>query len=120
MNNMKKWFKTMELLHEVEVAPFNPIPKEIEEKHRLHEATMQKLRKLLEVLPLEEDEKDDIEDKVFVRSCATLGLYSYSLNEKGIITHTTPRGKEFICKLNCADKPVPKNYRKSLELFVKG
>lgn len=105
--------------------PFNPIPKEIEEKHKLHETTMQKLRKILEVLPLEEDEedeedeKDDIENKVFVRSCATLGLCNYSLDEKGIITHKTSKGKELIRRLRCADKPVPKNYRKSLELFVK-
>ena len=119
MNNMQKWAKTMELLHDVEIPPFNPIPKEIEEKHKLHETTMQKLRKILEVLPLEEDEKDDIEDKVFVRSCATLGLYNYSLDEKGIITHKTSKGRELIRRLRCADKPVPKNYRKSLEFFIK-
>ncbi len=119
MNNLQKWTKSMEMLHNLEVAPFNPMSKESERKHKLHEATMQKLRKLLDSLPLVEDEKDDIEDKIFIRSCATLGLYGYSVTEKGIITHKTAKGKELICKLNCADKPVPKNYRKALEMFVR-
>lgn len=120
MSNEEKYFNTMEALHDIEVAPFNPIPKEIEEAHKLHNATMSKIKKLLDILPLDEDEKDEIEDKIFVRSCATLGLYGYFLNEKGFITHKTSKGKELICRLRCADKPVSKNYRKSLELFVKG
>ena len=118
--NLKKWANTMEMLHSVNVPPFNPISPKVEEAHKLHNATMSKIRKLLDILPLEEDEKDDIEDKIFIRSCAILELYGYSLDEKGVITHKTAKGQELICKLKCADKPVPKNYRKSLELFVKG
>lgn len=122
MNNMEKWFKTMEYLQEVEVAPFNPnFSQEGYNKALLHKKVMQKARRILVNIPnkyLTEDQKDILEDRLFVISCSVLGLYSYYLDSYNCPWHNTKKGQDLICEVGLFNVPLNKNMKQTLEKFV--
>ena len=124
MNNMERWFKAMEWLHDVEVEPFNPhFSQEAYNNALLHKKVMIKARKILDKIPaplLSEDQKDILEDRLFVMSCSILRLYSYSLDRNNCPRHRTDKGQELIGRVGLYGEPIPRNMKQALERFVNG
>lgn len=95
MTNEEKWANTLEKLHDIKLAPFNPNYNEMTE---LQSKFMRKLRK--ELAKLDDNDIhgasvvcDNIEDLCQVFSCAVANLYSYSI-KGGKIKHPTERGQK--------------------------
>lgn len=111
MNNIETWFKMMELLHEIKVAPLNPdFSQEKYDNARLHEKVMIKVRHFLASVPsciIPEEDKDMIEDRMMIVSCAVLGLYSYHLNAGGYPRHSTSRGNDLIRRTGLLQERIP-------------
>ena len=96
MTNEEKWANTLEKLHNVEVAPFNPdYNEEYAKMAELQSKFMYKIRK--ELTKLETKDNEDIlckiEDLCYVYSSAINNMYNYSI-EDGKIKHTTDRGQK--------------------------
>jgi len=96
MNNMKRWENTLEKLHDIEPAPFNPdYNEEYAKMAELQAKFMYKIRKELSKIETNDNEEilNKIEDLCYVYSSAINNMYSYSI-ENGKIKHTTERGQK--------------------------
>lgn len=97
MTNEEKWANTLEKLHNIEPAPFNPnYDEEKAEKQRLQEKFMHKIRCTLSHIAAKgctDELLDNIEDLCQVYSCAINNLYNYSIKD-GKIKHKTERGQK--------------------------
>lgn len=97
MTNEEKWANTMESLHDVEVAPFNPnYDEEKAEKQHLQAEFMYKIRCTLSHIATKgctDELLDNIEDLCQVYSCAVNNIYGYSIKD-GKIKHKTERGQK--------------------------
>lgn len=100
MSNLQRWANTLEKLHDIEPAPFNPnYDAEKAKMAELRDKFMYKIRK--ELTKLETKDNEDIlckiEDIFFITMSAVLGLNGYSIvNDE--FTHKTEKGKEYIKK----------------------
>jgi hypothetical protein len=99
MTNEEKWANTLEKLHDIEPAPFNP---DYNEEHakmaELQAKFMRKIKK--ELVKLDDNDIhgasgvcNNIEDLAYVFSCAVTDMYSYSI-KGGKITHPTEGGQK--------------------------
>lgn len=99
MTNMEKWASTLEALHDIEPAPFNPNYNE--EHAKMAELRAKFMRKIKKELVKLDDNNingasgicNNIEDLCHVFSCAMVNMYSYSI-EDGKIIHPTERGQK--------------------------
>ena len=100
MTNMEKWANTMELLHEIQPAPFNPnYDEKVASRMESQEKFMYELRQVLTNLEFSHDYTllDKVEDMVYLYVSAINEFYGYKL-EDGKITHKTERGQKLIEK----------------------
>lgn len=101
MTNEEKWANTLEKLHDIEPAPFNPNYNEMAE---LQAKFMRKIKK--ELAKLDDNNMygtsgtcSNIEDLCHVFSCAMTNMYNYSI-EDGKIKHPTERGQKLADSFN--------------------
>lgn len=99
MTNEEKWANTLEKLHGIEPAPFNPNYNKMAE---LQAKFMRKIKK--ELVKLDDNDIhgasgvcNNIEDLCYITLSAVLGLNGYSV-VNGELTHKTEKGKEYIRK----------------------
>lgn len=96
MTNEEKWANTLEKLHGIEPAPFNP---DYNEEHaKMAELQAKFMRKIKrELAKIERRDNftilDRIEDICYVYSSAINNMYNYSI-EDGKIKHPTEKGQK--------------------------
>lgn len=96
MTNEEKWANTLEKLHDIEPAPFNPNYNEEHSKvAELQAKFMYKIRKELSEIETNDNEEilNKIEDLCYVYTCAIHNMYGYSIKD-GKVKHTTERGQK--------------------------